>query len=415
MENPQYGDSLATIPYEELLRIVKYQIIQNPWSKVQLQSLNPNGWVTNDDHPINSKPWSYKRQTLLSDPDEKYFYVSDRGEYTIVDSLHSNLYRYVFSGTRKYAPIFFNDYFGLNNLKFDDSSFYFGRPYESGNIYYLNAKLGDEIFGENGFLYLADRVVEPAKNGKQLLEAGYDGSAYSQFLNQSDQFPEFKFNKEATFNQADAMSGGQFDSLYNLTYPDFVFSIHDEKYKGSNSQSTQRHFGMLAPNDHAFQKLLDDVVTANSGYPHWASLTVIPDEVKKLIVNAHMSEYPIFRTNIEEGFYNGLDDKLAIEEQNIEQTYFGSNCTFIGLTEAVTPRAFSSVTGPVYLRPGYSTFMRAMEYTRVLPAVKRKEADYAFYVLSDDRMFMDSSLLINWIDMDLNRYSFKAFDRSADK
>ena len=39
-ENPQYGNDVANIPHNELLRIVKFHIIQNAWSKAQLQQLD---------------------------------------------------------------------------------------------------------------------------------------------------------------------------------------------------------------------------------------------------------------------------------------------------------------------------------------------------------------------------------------
>jgi uncharacterized surface protein with fasciclin (FAS1) repeats len=414
-ENPQYNGELSNVPVGEVEKIVKFHIIQNPWNRTQLQTLNPSGWITDDDHPIDSKPWSYKRQTLLSDPNEKYYYVSDRGVYTIVDSLKSDQYRIVYSGKRKYAPIYFDEYFELNSLSHEDYSFYYNRPYNAGNLYYCGAEIGIEVFAENGFIYPIDRVVEPSKNGKQLLEQGLEGKSYSSFLDLIYQFPEFNFNREATFSQTEALAGQEFDSLFNLNYPDLLFRIHDEEYQGSFSRSTQRHYGLLAPDDDAFQKFLDEVVTAKSGYPHWAELEIIPDEIKKLIVNAHMSDFPVYKTNIDEGFYNGLDDKVFIAESDISEKYYGSNCTFLGLSEAVIPRAFSSVTAPVYLRPGYSTFMRCMEYSRVLPALKRPGTDFAFYVLSDERLALDSSAIVNWIDQDLNRYNIRAFHRGEEQ
>lgn len=414
-DHEQYVGDISNIPEEELIRIVKFHIIQNPWNRTQLQTLNPNGWITDDDHPIASKPWSFKRQTLLSEDNEKYYYKSVRGNYTLVDSTRSDQFKIVYSGNRKFAPIFFDDFFQLNNLSSEDYAFYFGRPYEAGNLYFANAQLGAEIFAENGFVYPVDRVIEPAKNGRELLNDETGASSYSAFLNLIYQFPEFNFNKEATFNQAEAIAGLTFDSLFNLTYPDLIFNIHDEEYEGSYGKSTQFHYGLMAPNDDAFQKMMNEVVTANSGYPHWTDQASIPDEVKKLIINAHMSEFPVYKSNFTEGFYNGLDDKITLSESNIAEKYFGSNCTFLGLKEAIVPRAFTSVTAPVYLRPGYATFMRAMEYSRVLPALKRPGTDFAFYVISDETLDIDSSLMVRWIDKDLNRYSLRAYDRGGEQ
>ena len=43
-DNPAYGD-VEDIPLEELARIVKYHIVQNPWTKDQLRSLDVYGWI----------------------------------------------------------------------------------------------------------------------------------------------------------------------------------------------------------------------------------------------------------------------------------------------------------------------------------------------------------------------------------
>jgi uncharacterized surface protein with fasciclin (FAS1) repeats len=412
LENPQYGDSLENIPKTELEKLVKYHIIQNPWSKTQLQSLNQRGWITEDDDPIYSKAWAYKRQSLLSNPNETYYVRNNNGEFTIVDSINSNETKKVYNNQRKFVPIFFDEYFALNQLNYQDYSFYFNRSYEAGNIYFGSGKLGyEEIFAENGFVYRIDKVQSPALNAKQLLEKERGGTSYKKFLELIYLFPEFNFNSSATYDQLEARAGLQFDSLFNLSYPEITFNIHDEQYKNFES-SMVNHFGLLAPDDEAFNRLVDEVITSKSGYPHWNSLEGMPDEIKNEIVNTHMSEGPVFNTDLEDGFYNGSDDRIVINESQINEKYFASNCTFIGLNEAITPRVFSSVTGPIYLRPGYSTFMRAIQYTNVLPAIKRENANYVLFALSDNSLQTDSSLMLNWIDQDLNRYNFRVFDRS---
>lgn len=411
-EHPEYNGSLENIDRNELIRLVKFHIIQNPWNREQLKSLNPGGWITSDDHPINSKPWSYKWQTLLSNENEKYFYREEKGVYNIVDSANSEEHRIVVNEKRKYAPIYFDEYFSLNNLDKKDYTFYFNRSFDAGSIYYVNGKAGKEIFAENGFIYPIDQVVPPLKNAREILEEGLGEMTFNHFLKLIYQFPEFSFNKTATFNQASAIAGSSYDSLFNLSYPDLIFNIHEEEFKGSFSQSTRRHYGMVVPDDAAFQKMINEIFTTTGDYTHWANLDEMPVEIKKLILNAHMSEFPIYETNIKEGFYNGLDDIVTIENSKIKDKYYGSNCTFLAVSEAVLPRAFVSVTAPVYLRPGYSTFMRAMEYSKVLPALKRPGTDYAFFVLSNNTMELDSSLMLNWTDEDLNLFNFKALVKS---
>ena len=92
----------------------------------------------------------------------------------IIDTLESNLYRMYLTDSRKYAPIFFKEYFDIYDLKTDDYAFYFDRPIEGADdIYFAGAKvIGDEIFAENGFVYNIDRVVDPLQNAYELLEYG---------------------------------------------------------------------------------------------------------------------------------------------------------------------------------------------------------------------------------------------------
>jgi hypothetical protein len=68
--NPKYK-SVQEIPIPELTEIVKFHIVQNPWSKVQLRTLDIYGWIDTLDLN-NDKPKGFKRETLLLDPNRKY-------------------------------------------------------------------------------------------------------------------------------------------------------------------------------------------------------------------------------------------------------------------------------------------------------------------------------------------------------
>jgi uncharacterized surface protein with fasciclin (FAS1) repeats len=66
-DHPEYN-SVEDIPIEQLTKIVKYHILQNPWSKIQLRSLDVFGWI--DTLNIeNNEPRGYKRETLLLEKD----------------------------------------------------------------------------------------------------------------------------------------------------------------------------------------------------------------------------------------------------------------------------------------------------------------------------------------------------------
>jgi hypothetical protein len=97
-------------------------------------------------------------------------------------------------------------------------------------------------------------------------------------------------------------------------------------------------------------------------------------------------------------------DLITVNESNVIHKEYGSNATFIGLDNAIIPRAFSGITGPIYLQKGYTFSMYAIEKAGLLAALKRPEVNYALYVESDFNCRQDSSLLY-----DLTRDRFQVW------
>ena len=85
-----------------------------------------------------------------------------------------------------------------------------------------------------------------------------------------------------------------------------------------------------------------------------------------------------------------------MDQSDIVQKQFGSNATFVGISKAIVPRAFKSVTGPIYQQRGYSYSMFAIEQSGLLPALKRENQDYMLFVESDVDCQADSSLLYDY-------------------
>ena len=194
--NPNYS-SVEDIPLPELNRLVKFHMLQNPWSKVQLRSLDVFGWIDTLDIN-NDEPRGFKRETLLLNKDLRVgVEVTDRNLnlFKIVDTLSSTWVRRIYTDSRKYAPIFFREYFDIYDLTSSDYEFYFGRQFEGSEVYFANAKIvGDEIFAENGFIYNIDQVVEPLKHGYELLSSSGNQNSYTDFLNLINIFPTFNYD-----------------------------------------------------------------------------------------------------------------------------------------------------------------------------------------------------------------------------
>lgn len=383
--HPKYK-SVFDIPQSELKILVKSHIIQNPWSRDQLQAANEDGWINKRD-PENDKPWSFKRQTLNREGNRKYWIIRESdGQARIVDSTESSIYKTVFQGSRKYVPIFFDQYMDLAEIGSRDFEFYFDRAYEPGYMYMAGAQFSPiDHFAENGFIFILDRVVPALKNVEQLLESSEEGHDYSMFLDLIYQFPKFVTNEYQTNLQPGVEDGLEVPTLYDMDFEDLAFNIHQE-FTGDQTfdenTATRYHYGILAPNNNALQDLIDNVITVRSGdSTRWPSFDLVPHHIKKIIINSHMSETPVYLTDIENGFLNKLWDTVLVDPASVIEKQYCSNASFMGLSKAIVPGAFSSVTAPVYLRPQYVGFMKGIELAGLGPVLKRRNANYSFYAV----------------------------------
>ena len=111
-------NSLEDIPEEELIKIVEYQIIYDAWSIQQFQSLDYFGWID----PGNKlhKPRAYKHKTIYH-PENRLYPVKFSGNtYRIAHPQESNRTFRAFTQSNKYCPVFFNEYFDVYGLNYDD-------------------------------------------------------------------------------------------------------------------------------------------------------------------------------------------------------------------------------------------------------------------------------------------------------
>jgi len=254
-EHPEYV-SVESMPREELIRLVKYLIVQNPWSTEQLRSLDVYGWIDSTDLN-NDIPRGFKRETLLREKDRNYGVAQGEKEsLVIVDTLKSTWLRRQATDSRKYVPIFYKEYLDIYKLNSADFAFYFERPFEKAtDLYFAGARIvTPDIFAENGFVHIIDRVVEPLENAFQILNSTTGGYSYSKFLGMINTFPEFAYNEDKTLDQPGADQGLVVDSLFDITYPELAFDITNEKTKPPSgvmglpsNVSIRYHHGLVAP------------------------------------------------------------------------------------------------------------------------------------------------------------------------
>jgi len=407
----QYA-KISDIPFDELEKIAKFHVIQNPWSLEQLKSLGAYGWRTGND--ANSNSYAYKRETILRNPVEKYWTKRENKKVMIVTNSNiSNGYKMVYVQSRKYVPIFYDKYLNVNSLTNTDYNFYFDRTFENGNVYYAGSKiLKADILAENGFVHIIDKVVSPMLNAKELLEKERPGETYKIFLEMIYwYYPNFSPNITATFNQPEVRLGQLVDTLWDLNYDNLAFDINAEHIDNIN-QTLVKHNGLIAPTDDAFRKFIDGTLTLKSGFPHWTDYKSLPIDIADIIVGQNMKSSPIYPSTVQ---YKSIFQESGRYHQNagdIIRKEFGSNCTFIGLNSYIPDRVFTSVTSPVFCRPAYSIFRRALQYSGALNTIANFKGELYFFPIPDYALAADSSLLLNWINKDKNSYNFMAYNRS---
>ncbi|MCP4310008.1 MAG: hypothetical protein GY790_01975 [Bacteroidetes bacterium] len=419
-DHPEYESTIEKIPFEQREAMVQYHLLQNRWSREQMSMLGNEGWIDEDD-PNNNRPTAYKRQSVFRNPDKKYWIRPRENDLrqeqeSIVDSTSASYYRKVYTDSRKYLPLFFDEFFGINDLGPDDYAFYFDRTYQYNDIHIANGRLlGDEIPAENGFINMIDQVIIPPVNVEEYLLSDHKGVTTMRFLENMYRFSEFLPNNRATLEQPEAIGGGVYDTLFNLSFDNapytFPFEIHSE-VTGSGSgvereaSTLRHHYGILIPTDQAFEDFVSNTLTGPDRWPDYHS---IPDIVRWYILNTHMSSKPIYRSTLKTGVTNAFGETVELDESMIRETYYSSNATILLLDEMIESKAFRSITSPVLLQPGYSTILYALVYTNILEALGR-EGDFVYYLSSDAVLENDSSLLV---DLSNGYLMFTVVDQST--
>jgi hypothetical protein len=248
-------------------------------------------------------------------------------------------------------------------------------------------------------------------NAKERLEKVVPGESYRLFLNMVNwYYPNFTLNMTATNNQPGAKNGLMVDSLWEVDYAPLAFNLQKEGFENIN-QTVVKHNGLIAPTDDTFRKFIDDVLTIKSGLPHWNDYKSLPADVVDFIVAQNFKSSPLYPSTSQYQKIFKEESRFHQNEQDIIRTDFGSNCTFIGLGSYLPDKVFTSVTAPVFCRPNFSIFRRAMVSSGAYDAIANYKGKLYFFPITDFTLAEDSSLMLNWISKEKNTYSFWAYNR----
>lgn len=392
-QHPNYNSSVENIPYDTLLLIVKSHIINDPWSVEQLRQLDEGGWI--DTLGLtNNKPKGFKRETLVRDKNIKFGIAQyPKDTKRIVDTTQAVYTNIRYTDGNKFAPIFYKQYFDIYKLPASDYQFYYDRPFQSSAMYYMGAQIvKSNIFAENGFIHVIDKVNEPIQSAYDILKS--EKSKYSKFLDLINMSVEIDENLTATQSQFNYQHGLTYDTLFDVNYPNLAFNIMNEKTGGGNS-SVRNQNGLIAPTNEAFDQLMNDILV---GSDKWGDILKAPAFFRRIIANTYMSKTPIYPSLLNDrGYLNGESDYMKFDLSSVVEKKFGSNSSFIGVNKPIMPIVFRTVAGPVYLRTSYEAAMYAIEASGILSQLKDETKMYSFFVENNYNCTVDSTL-ITWYD-----------------
>jgi uncharacterized surface protein with fasciclin (FAS1) repeats len=403
----KFEDFLATPEDSAYLDdIVRYHIIQDGWSRSQLTGMAMYGFYDKR-FDINSsfynKPIAYKRPTALLERNTTVFvnenvYNADNDKYynqIVTVPSAASVERTLIPDANKYAPFFYKAYFDALDYTSRDYEFFFNRPFDDSKIYFAGAEvLKEQIPAENGFLYTIDKVVEPLPNLFQALKQNPDYSQYFKLLNE---FADLTFEETKTKEQPGYNEGvAGIKNLYSLrhTVGFYGISLNNEKTSTQAGVAMFGGYSILPPTNQALQKVIDELITSKSGYPHWPTLDAAPSEVKELLVLSSLITSTVYKKDIEKGLVNFVSDSVILTESDIAHKVYCSNGVLVGTNVPIVPRALSSVAGPMYLRPGFSHYLMALRRSGMLDEIKNANKKFSFFAVDDNTFLNDSSLLI---------------------
>lgn len=422
--------SVDDMPISELENLVNYHILQGGFTPEQLVTLSSTGWI--DPTNTSGNADAFKRETLLQ-PENKLYSIrkATSAEYddqiVLPTSEFANAEYSIYSAIRKYTPFFHESYFNLGDFTSEDFNFYFDRTFESGYIYYADAKvLGSSMTGadtpaENGFIYSIDRVVEPLMSVEELFLSGYKGYSFDNMLNRIYAKSIVEINEEATKSQV-GYEDGRAVNLYDVDYEyssglmfDIASESTRESYIGKSYERpriSSTHNGMIALDDAQYTTVLDGLL---QGGDYYSAISEAEYFIYEELLNAYMFREPIVYSKLKEGYYTSNNDYLKFDDSQIDFTYYSSNATVVGLKEPFVPNVFTSVTGALYMKPANSLMRRVVDYTGFDQMLKNPLTNYTFFPLynspNDDLATSDSSIIVETG----TTTTFKYYSQNEDK
>ena len=378
LNNKGYS-KITDIPEDEMRTLMGYHIIDWPYVASGLIS----GYSSID---LPNDPTMIRKLTRCEPPvyaDYDFFFKKER---TVVSE-------------KKLMPFFSKSYFDAVGADANDiKQFYpeLNLDLEKGDVIASNGKLVEkDISAINGWLHIVDRVLEPLKNHKDILESE---EKYSLYNNLAKIFKSYSYSESFTNElQIDNDGNGDNDSVFVMNWgginKEYV-GIGSSISGNSDKIEVQKSFiTSFIPTNDALTSFL------STYYPGVSTDEVIntipPSALFKIVRSCIHQGEAYFPSAIAGG---KLKSRFGINyiynEGDYEQKQIVSNGIFYGVNNFRVPDEFNALTKIFMTDSTYSHFLVALDFSGFLDLVVSENVKYTVFALKN-KVFRELGLFLN--------------------
>ena len=363
--------SIDNIPSDSLSIIVKFHIMK--WMLFQVDFLNPGVTGTSyGDFKYETRAVSKYVENSLSGKQIPLFY------------------------TPKLAQVYTPNFFTYSGITSQDYSDVYGsgvalNPATNMGVMGASVKKVDIAAG-NGAYFIIDRVMLPPLNIAQELDFNPEYSEYNAILKKL--FLTYSYNRAGTIaqgNNGDINNDGIIDSLFARTYS--TDANLDVENPVSANKLGKISLTAFVPTKAAFTNYVNTKLLPNFKN----HIDSVPRHTLQMLYQSHITNTMDWPSKIDKKLaVNILGDVISVSRNDIASTKMASNGLFYRLKKVIEPKAFVSITGPLFFGQKYWYFAEMMILTGLLPSFTSDDVDYTLFAPTNEAF---NKRGIFWFDM----------------
>ncbi len=385
---------IDAIDAETARAIVAYSLVYNAYSVERLSDYqNGIGWEEDE---------AFKRKTAYYDGVYTAQNVEMRDGQVIPSMSVINRNRHtegavyvVDDNGNKYIPYFTEDYFSAKGLSAADYNFFYpNTTYVGFNV--AGAQVVEaNVFAENGYIHIIDKVIEPLPNAAQHLATKDEYSAFRGLMEKYLADYESSSPAAVEITRRNAIRTGSADPVYIKSYNSaLVFAPNNENWQDPEAEGAYYEHEaqsnsntLFAPTNAAVNAYVDNVLlqyykTDEQGNPQKTDISMLPQSIIADFVSAHMWSNPVWPTRFGTT-RNAFGDPARFDPAaDVKETQMLSNGFFYGTDKVLESNVFHSVYGRAYLDPKYSMMIEILGL-QAKKVFTQKDNLYTMFLISN--------------------------------